>query len=226
MKSQQTVNLKTTLEPQELAKHLRQPQGETGKLVGDEMNKGNYYINTNAFDRLELDENDTILEIGFGNGKLLPELLKRSTNLRYCGVDLSETMVEEATIFNQDVIKEGSVELLQGSINQLCYLDNTFDKIVTVNTLYFWDKPQEVIQELKRVLKPNGKLVIGFRDKDLVNEMPFTKSGFTLYKGNEAIDLVKTGGFHSVELITKSEPEIEFEGGKHTLIGSFIEAVK
>tara|TARA_B100000809_G_scaffold239100_1_gene260373 strand:- start:6002 stop:6682 length:681 start_codon:yes stop_codon:yes gene_type:complete len=222
MKPQQIINLKEQLEPQDLAKHLRQPQGETGKIVADEMNKSNHYINTNAFDLLELKPNEYLLEIGFGNGKLIPELYNREKTINYCGVDLSETMVEEATDFNNELIKKGVVELLQGSINQLCYLDNTFDKIVTVNTLYFWDKPQEIIQELKRVLKPNGKLVIGIRDKELVKAMPFTKFGFALYSGNEAINLVQTGSFQSIELITKREPEIEVDGSKFSLVGSFI----
>jgi ubiquinone/menaquinone biosynthesis C-methylase UbiE len=226
MKTQQVIKVEESLTPQELAKHLREPEGETGKVVGDGMNKSNYYINTNAFDLLELEKNESILEIGFGNGKLIPEFFKRENTIDYCGVDLSATMLEEASIFNADLVNSGTVELLQGNINQLCYADNTFDKIVTVNTLYFWDKPQEIIQELKRVLKPNGKLVIGIRDKELVKEMPFTKFGFTLYSGTEAVKLLKTGSFKSVELTTKEEPEIEFDNEKYTLVGSFIIAIK
>lgn len=226
MKNQQENTTKEPLPPEVLAKHLRQPEGETGKLVGDEMNKSNYYINTNAFDLLNLTKNDSMLEIGFGNGKLIPELFDRAPNLNYCGVDLSETMVQEASVANADLIKKGSVELMQGAINQLCYLDNFFDKIITVNTLYFWDHPEQVIQELYRVLKPKGTLIIGFRDKELVKAMPFTKFRFTLYSGEEAKSLVQTGNFQSTKLTTKEEPEIEFGDEKFILTGSFIIAQK
>jgi ubiquinone/menaquinone biosynthesis C-methylase UbiE len=222
MKAVQVIKVDENLTPQELAKQLKKPEGDTRKIVGDGMNKSNLHINTNAFNLLDLNENDSVLEVGFGNGKLIPELFKRANNITYCGLDLSATMVDEATTFNSDLVKDGTVELLEGNINQLCYRTNTFDKIVTVNTLYFWDKPEEVMQELKRVLKPNGKLVIGIRDKDLVKEMPFTKFGFTLYKGTEAVELAKSADFKSVELINKDEPEIEVNGEVYFLTGSFL----
>ncbi len=226
MDKDQSDNLQEQLSPEELAKQLREPEGEKGIAVGEEMNKGNYYINVNSFGLLDLREGESVLEVGFGNGKLIPEVLKRARSVIYCGVDYSETMVDEAKRNNTAKIQLGVIELIHGTIEELYYRNETFDKIVTVNTLYFWDNPAKALYELKRVLKPGGVLVIGFRDRDLVKNMPFTKFGFTLYSGEEAIKIVKDADFGSVKLETKVEPEIEFNGQKFELTGSFIVARK
>ena len=50
----QVIKVDENLTPQELAKQLKKPEGDTGKIVGDGMNKSNLHINTNAFDLLDL----------------------------------------------------------------------------------------------------------------------------------------------------------------------------
>lgn len=209
------------LSPEELAKHLRQPDGEIGVAVGNEMNKGNIHINMNSFKLLNIENADTILEIGFGNGKLIENILSLGKNLRYVGIDYSQTMVEEAKMHNGNLIESGTIELHQGNIDNLPFDNNSFDKIVTVNTLYFWDDPKKTLSELKRVVKPGGRVVIGFREKNQVESLPFTNFGFTLYNNEDVLQELKKSDFQNIEIINIEEPSINFNGNTHVLTGSF-----
>jgi ubiquinone/menaquinone biosynthesis C-methylase UbiE len=79
-----------------LARHLRKPDGFVGKLVAVLMNRINDGMNRFTLEHLRLQPNDTVMEIGFGNGKYFPNVLKEVVNGRLVGLDYSETMVNQA----------------------------------------------------------------------------------------------------------------------------------
>ena len=61
----------------------------------------------------------------------------------------------------------------QGDAAKLPYADASFDKVCATHTLYFWTDFERVARELARVLKPDGRLVLGFRDDgDMKNALP------------------------------------------------------
>jgi len=115
------------LAPEELAKHLRKPDGETGKKVGLQMNKGNKHICLNSYQVLNPEKGAHILEIGMGNGFYISELLKMQEELSYTGVDFSSTMIEEASTINKGFIESKKVQFVQASIDQMPFSDNSFD---------------------------------------------------------------------------------------------------
>ena len=59
--------------------------------------------------------------------------------------------------------------------------EQSFDKIFTVNTLYFWKEPNTFLEEIYRVLRNNGTFVLTFGHKDFMSNLPFTQYGFQLY---------------------------------------------
>ena len=61
---------------------------------------------------------------------------------------------------NAQMVKAGRVALAQGTMTALPFADSSFDKIMTIHTFYFWPEPVWVLQELSRVLKPGGRLII------------------------------------------------------------------
>src|SRR5262245_45619834 len=77
-----------------LARQLRCPIGSEGLAVGETMNALNATMNRVALEHLDLGPADHVLEIGFGPGSLLDQLLSRSSSV--AGLDLSLAMVEEA----------------------------------------------------------------------------------------------------------------------------------
>lgn len=65
--------------------------------------------------RLILTAQDTILEIGFGNGKYMAQFARQVSSAKIDGIDYSETMVKQAEKRNRAFIREGRVEIKRGS---------------------------------------------------------------------------------------------------------------
>lgn len=192
-----------------IARNFRQPKGLLGKLIGLLMNKGNDSMNRITIQLLNVQPDDHVLEIGFGNGKYIREIAQKMQNGCVAGVDFSETMVRQAKKRNKMFIKEGIVDIKLGEVNKIDFDDATFDKIFTVNTLYFWPNPEKDIQEIKRVLKPNGTLIISFRSKEKMETLDITKNGFRLYETQEVVQLAQNAGFKDVRLESRQDKSMD-----------------
>jgi ubiquinone/menaquinone biosynthesis C-methylase UbiE len=97
----------TQLPPAEMARHLGRPDGDVGLAVTERLNRVNGNITAEAYRRLGLGAGMRVLEIGFGNGHLLPDLLRLAPDLLYSGIDISPTMVDEARRFNAALVTPG-----------------------------------------------------------------------------------------------------------------------
>jgi SAM-dependent methyltransferase len=185
-----------------LANQLRHPAGFFGWLVGIMMNKGNESMNRVTLARLALKAQDTVLEIGFGNGKYLANLAGQVSGAKIAGIDYSETMVKLASKRNRAFIREGRVEIKRGSSDNLPYGTATFTKVFTINTIYFWSDPMVDLAEIRRVLRPGGTLLLVFRSKSSMEKSGFTEQGFRFYEPSEVMLMVENAGFSDVKLET------------------------
>ncbi len=192
-------------ELKELARQLRQPNGLNGIEIADIMNDTNINMTFHSIEQLNLLDGDCILELGHGNCKHLPYILEQKGKRTYYGLDISELMNKEAKRINQPFVDRQQAHFhLYDGIN-IPFNDNHFDKIFTVNTIYFWEDPKLLLSELYRVMKPKGIMSITFADKDFMKQLPFTQFGFTLYDQNEMKKLIKTTKFEVVSLHAKTE---------------------
>jgi SAM-dependent methyltransferase len=144
------------LAPSEMARLLGKPEGETGRAVGEMLNRVNAGIIAAVYRSLGLQARDRVLEIGFGNGRLVPALLFCADDLSYVGVDIAETMVSEASAFNVDFISAGRASFKLASAEALPFADASFDKVLAVNVIYFWSQPIRALAEIRRILRPGG----------------------------------------------------------------------
>lgn len=142
-----------------------------------------------------LQNSESLLEIGPGNGVFAADIIKRADNLSYTGVDWSADMVAEAKRMNEDIVTSGQATFQQGNSSQLNFDNNVFDKVLTVHTLYFWDKPLEHLVEIRRVLKPQGLFCLAFGDSSFMKDLPFVPYGFELYDRELACNLLQDAGF-------------------------------
>jgi len=92
------------------------------------------------------------LEIGVGSGRFAAPLGIGT------GVDPSPAMLDHAAVRGIDVVK--------GTAERLPFASGRFDHALVVTTICFVDSPIEMLRETRRVLKPGGRLVIGFVDKE------------------------------------------------------------
>src|SRR5215510_3678327 len=71
-------------------------------------------------------------------------------------------MVKQERIRNAAAIETGQVDLRQGSVENLCFGDNTFDKAFAVNSMQVWTDVLAGLRQVRRVLKPAATLALGF----------------------------------------------------------------
>ena len=176
------------------------------------MNDGNRLLNRRTLDALNVQRHDQVLEIGMGNGLFVKDLFRREPSLRYTGCDYSTAMIEVASRQNQPLVEQGGVRFILADANLLPFADQAFDQVFTINTIYFWDYPDQVLSEIHRVLKPRGKITIALRPKGSMQHYPFVQFGFAMFTPDEVARLLESNGFEVINLIEQPEPDREFNG--------------
>lgn len=197
-----------------IAQQLRKPEGDAGKQTGEMMNKGNKYMNEFAIEALQVKPKDVILEVGMGNGFFVKDIVSVDPSVKYTGCDFSELMIEEARKRNQEYVEKGQAQFVLASAEAMPFKDQTFNKIFTVNAIYFWESPEKVLKEFYRVLKPGGILIITLRPKESMQHIPVVKYGFNLYSEENVTELLFENGFTLISCTERQEPDQEIAGQK------------
>lgn len=192
-------------ELKEIASQLGNPDGSAGVKTGERMYHSNANMIRFGINSLEIKSGDNILEIGPGNGAHVSSIIEISNSVRYHGVDISETMVQEANKLNENLVTAGEVSFTLSDGKVLGFANDTFDKIFTVNTVYFWTDPVAFAREIHRVLKPGGIFSLIFSDKSFMQQLPFTKFGFQLYDRKLAEQLLAEADFSLFQTIEELE---------------------
>jgi ubiquinone/menaquinone biosynthesis C-methylase UbiE len=191
------------LPPAEMARLLGKPEGEAGRAVAERLNRVNADITTAVYQRLKLEPGERVLEIGFGNGRLLPQLLSHADDLSYVGLDIAETMVVEAITFNAELVAAGQASFQRSAAEAIPYPDARFDKVFAVNVIYFWPDPVKALSEMRRVLHPGGISVIAAVKPDTDQPPPpFAREeyGFRVRDAATVVALHRDAGFGYIEL--------------------------
>ncbi len=196
----------------ELAEQLKKPFGKKGLETGELMYQTNLSMIQSSFAKADIQDSDTVLEIGHGNGRHISEMLQHKKNIRYDGLEVSELMHREAVKNNSDSVGHFHFYLYDG--NKIPLPDGRFNRIITANTIFFWNSPQDFLTELYRVLKSGGRLVISFGIREYLEEMPFAQYGFKLCSPEEFEDLIQKSSFRiiSTELTREFVPSKTDDG--------------
>lgn len=190
-----------------IAKQLRRPEGDDGLKVASVMNSGNELINRWSIEALDIQRGDRILELGMGNGYFVKEILSVQPDVKYTGLDISSLMVEQSLHLNQRFIDQGQADFILRTPGPVPFSDDEFNKIFTINTLYFWEEPIHELKELKRVLTDDGILIISIRPKEVMKNYPFTKYGFNMYSESEVVELLEKNSFQVISILRRQEPD-------------------
>lgn len=178
-----------------IARQSRQPSGVLGWIIGTIMAQETAELNATVLHALELEPTDHVLEVGFGHGRTIERAAALVSQGTVTGVDLSETMVGMARRRCRRFIEEGRVRLEQGDSSGLAFPGAHFDKVYSVHTIYFWSEPSQHLNEIHRVLKPGGRLVLGLRSKEDVATGSFPASVYTFHDTDSVRRLLTASGF-------------------------------
>jgi ubiquinone/menaquinone biosynthesis C-methylase UbiE len=191
-----------------IAGKLRSPTGFFGRLVGYMMVKGNVAEQGWTISLLNIQPDDYILEIGFGPGVAIQTSAQKAVKGHISGIDYSNTMLQVARKRNAEAIRSGLVDLRQGEVLSLPYADASVDKAFTIHCIYFWAKPVEALQEVRRVLKAGGLLAVTIKPKEnwLKERLP-PPDLFMLYSGVEVAQLLSNAGFGDVHVESYPQPD-------------------
>jgi len=99
-----------------------------------------------------------ILDVGCGGGMTIRDLVDRQDDTRLVGLDLSEDMARFSRLVNRGGPKRAG--FLAGDVTNLPFPAEAFDAAVAFETAYFWPDPPAAFAELRRVLRPEGTLLV------------------------------------------------------------------
>lgn len=192
-------------ELQAIASQLKHPTGEKGIEMANMMHETNINMTRHSVHNLNISVGNTILELGHGNAGHAAFIFEQAEKLKYYGLEMSELMFQEARQINRNFVSQKQAFFLVYDGNTIPFETAFFDKIFTVNTLYFWQKPEELLSEIYRVLKPNGNFCLTFAEEIFMKTLPFTQFEFELYSTEKALKLIEKTAFKVVYRETQTE---------------------
>jgi ubiquinone/menaquinone biosynthesis C-methylase UbiE len=175
-----------------LAGQFARPYGPIGRwLIAPWLDRINGPMSRLALEALAAPAGERVLEIGFGGGGVLAAL--HDAGCKVAGVDVSQEMVARGQRRLPDAA------LYAAPVERLPFNEAEFDVAVSLNSLYFWPDLRAAFAELARVVRPGGRLVLGFEPPEELIKWRGHRYGFRLVSVEEARALMEAAGFGGIE---------------------------
>lgn len=119
----------------------------------------NYVTDTLTFFKTwaNLPSDAVILDVACGTGELERLLAAENPHQQIVGVDLSEQMLAQA---KRKLQAFPHINFQQATVRSLPFPDQSFDVVISANSFHYFDDPLLSLQEMQRVLKLDGRLVL------------------------------------------------------------------
>jgi ubiquinone/menaquinone biosynthesis C-methylase UbiE len=183
--------------PTFIARQAARPMGLVGRALGAVMAHETREFNDEVLQSLAIGAGERILEIGFGHGRTLERAIAATPEATFAGIDHAEDMTAALARRCARVVRVGRLDVRAGSSDALPWPDASFDGAFAVHTLYFWKRPEQHLAEIRRVLRPGGRLLLGFRERSPEAEATFPADIYTFRSRDEVSALLQATGFHS-----------------------------
>lgn len=182
-------------------RQLRRPEGAFGQWIGRIMTIVNRQPYKLAIKTLDVATSHRVLELGFGAGHSLAALCRLAPKGKVFAIDHSEAMLAMARRKNRRYITSRQLELHAQSFSPLKFADNSFDRILLVNVIYFFDRSGHDMAECHRVLRSGGRIAIYATDKETMRRWPFCEDEtHRVFGSAEAVQLLESAGFQSADI--------------------------
>jgi len=118
--------------------------------------------------KLKLKSNSRVLEIGPGPGWIAILLAQRDPTFEIIGLEISKDMIRVANKNKKETQVDENIKYIHGTAeNMSIFEENSFDAVISHDSLHHWDHPLKIFNEIARVLKDNGILCIGDGRRDI-----------------------------------------------------------
>ena len=152
------MNIRTEPIQSEADKNLQQEFNQWAAAGrGDEMEGHHSDITDQTLALMNLKPNDRVLDLGCGTGWASRRMARVVTGGEVVGVDVADEMLRRAETASTGI---GNVRYLWGSAESLSLADNTFSKVLSVESFYYYADQGAALDELRRVMAPGGRLFI------------------------------------------------------------------
>jgi len=101
-----------------------------------------------------------LVDIGCGPGYLITDMRRNFKDLSIIGVDISDEMLREASKNVSAIGSKENTSFRQGDIHALPFEDNSVDYIISTLSLHHWSEPKQALNEIHRVLEPEGQFLL------------------------------------------------------------------
>ena len=197
---------------QYLIKQSRNPSGLVGRVITNIWSSYFKELSLWAIKQTTIPNNSRILEVGYGGGSTIKNLLALDKNLDIHGIDISKESYQTAKRMLLKSIDNDSVQLMVGNVANLPYQNNYFDLVFAIQTHIFWEDLKQSFQEIYRVMSNPSTLIIASEKEKIKYHM--TDYGTS----HELMQLLTSIGFSKIEekqnykwvvyVVTKSDQEI------------------
>lgn len=107
-----------------------------------------------ALEALHVSPNARVLDVGCGTGHFLHQLRQQHPHVHAVGVDVTHPMLRVAAK------RQPPLFVLQSAAEALPVRDRSFDAVVSTSALHYLPHPASMLREMRRVLVPDGTVVI------------------------------------------------------------------
>jgi ubiquinone/menaquinone biosynthesis C-methylase UbiE len=172
---------------------------------GEEMERHHASIVEQTLRQMDLRPGERVLDLGCGAGwatRILARFVSDGPqgHGQVVGVDISDEMIRRARAGSKDF---DNIMFVWGSAHQIPWEENYFDKVLSVESFYYYGDQDRAMHELFRVMAPHGKLYILI---NLYQENPYSLRWVEelnvpvhARSENEYVQMLKEHGFEQVE---------------------------
>src|ERR1700757_158290 len=172
---------------------------------GEKMENHHLNITEKTLRKMELRPGERVLDLGCGSGwatRLLARLVGEGPGgfRPVVGLDVSDEMIRQARAASKDF---DNVMYVWGSATQIPWEENFFDKMLSVESFYYYPDQERALAELFRVMAPKGRLFILINlYKDNAYSLQWVdklKVPVHVRSAAEYVDMLKKHSFENVE---------------------------
>jgi len=172
---------------------------------GEKMERHHLDITEKTIRLMQLRAGERVLDLGCGAGwatRLLARLVGEGPEGfgQVVGLDVSDEMIRQARFASKDF---DNILYVWGSAQQIPWEENFFDKVLSVESFYYYEDQERALAELFRVMAPRGRLFILI---NLYKDNPYSlqwvdklKVPVHVRSAAEYVDLLKKHAFDNVE---------------------------